>query len=192
MRLGIFGGSFDPPHNYHSHIIKTSLSSLELDKLLVIPAGIQPLKTGGPKAPGHMRLKMLRSFIDDPRVTVSSDEILRGSVSYTVETLRSLEGKGDLYLIIGADSAWELEKWRDYREIMERARIAVFPRKGYGFSGLKEKWGDRIRLLPAVTDDVSSSRIRMMIERGDDCSRLMPGEVWSIITREGLYGWIKK
>lgn len=192
MRLGIFGGSFDPPHNYHSYIIKTSLSSLGLDKLLVVPAGIQPLKTGGPKASGRMRLNMLESFIDDPRVTVSPDEILRASVSYTVETLRRLEGKGDLYLIIGADSAWELEKWRDYREIMERAHIAVFPRSGYDFSGLGRKWGDKIQLLPGITDEVSSSAIRMMIGRGEDCSRLMPCEVWGIITREGLYGWIKK
>ncbi len=192
MRTGIFGGSFDPPHNYHSYIIRKSIELLELDRLLVIPAGIQPLKESGAGAGNEARLAMLRSFVVRLGGEVSDIEMKRGGVSYTVDTLEALKDEGDLVMIIGADTAFHLDLWKDYKRVMSMAEIAVFPRKGYPYGMIREKWDVAVNCLEVDAADISSTTVRGYIKEGKDISGLVPAPVYDIIRREGLYGWEKR
>src|SRR4029079_13505788 len=134
MRLGIFGGSFDPVHNAHLAIARACQQQARLDEVWFTPTAIQPLKHNGPRATDAHRLEMLRLAIrDKPSWRVCSIEIDRGGFSYTVDTLRQIGEElpdADLFFLIGADALQDVVKWRAPQEIFRMATPLVVCRVG--------------------------------------------------------------
>lgn len=132
MRLGVLGGTFDPPHAGHLDLARAALRGLKLDLLLVVPAKRSPFKGARPTADRH-RLAMLRlAFRGMEGVRISPMELKRPVPSYTVDTLKALKRrwpKAELFLLVGADAAKGLPKWKQAKEIRRLASVGIFPRR---------------------------------------------------------------
>ena len=186
MRLGVFGGSFNPPHVGHFLIASDAFEALGLDKLLIVPAAANPLK-GEPPAAGVLeRLRMAEmTFAADPRFEVSSMEIDRGGLSYTVDTLEALAEKyvgAELVLLLGMDAIRTMEKWKRPERIRELARLAVLTRGG--------ETAPLPRGVEAVTTrriDVSSTEIRARVAAGLSIHGFVFDSVENFISTAKLY-----
>jgi nicotinate-nucleotide adenylyltransferase len=128
MNVALFGGSFDPPHNGHLEIIDTALKTLDIDKLIVIPAYLNPFKTES-AAPAELRLKWLTLLIDDSRVEVSDFEVNLKRPVPSIESVKHFQKEGDrLYFIIGADNLEGLPSWYAFEELDKRVTWVVATR----------------------------------------------------------------
>ncbi len=129
--IAIFGGSFDPPHLGHLEIMKKALETLDIDKLIVVPAYISPFKPGH-RAPPELRLKWLKKMTAfDPRIEVSDIEVRKGGRSYTIDTVNHFARFFDtIYLIIGADNLESLHKWHRFDELDRKVTWVVATRDG--------------------------------------------------------------
>lgn len=141
MRIGIFGGTFNPVHEGHLAIAGEVRHSLGLDRVLFIPAGRPPHKKGGKILPARHRLEMVRLAVQGHAgLEVSELEIRRPGKSYTIETVKELErqyAKGTrFYLILGLDAFLEISTWRAPEDLLSRCNIVVVSRPGYQFSDL--------------------------------------------------------
>ncbi|MEN0111436.1 MAG: nicotinate (nicotinamide) nucleotide adenylyltransferase, partial [Planctomycetota bacterium] len=125
MRLGVFGGSFDPVHIGHVRLARACRDQASLDRVWFVPAATQPHKPGGPVASGEDRLAMLRlALADEPGLEASPIELDRGGVSYTVETLRAIaesQPAAELFFLMGADTLRDLPNWREPGEVLRLA-----------------------------------------------------------------------
>src|SRR5262245_60263092 len=133
MRLGVYGGTFDPIHVGHLAAAEEAVYRLALDQVLFVPAGRQPLKDRAPGASGQDRLAMIGAAIaGNPRFSVSTIELERPAPSYTVETLRLLHRSYgpscELLLLVGVDAANTLQRWREPEEVLRLARVVVMSR----------------------------------------------------------------
>jgi nicotinate-nucleotide adenylyltransferase len=184
MRIGVFGGTFDPVHVGHLAIAQAALDTAGLDKVVFVPAKRSPLKDAAPVASEADRLAMLQAATkDEPRFSVSRAELDRDGPSYTVDTLEALRGEGDLFLILGSDALADLAKWRSPERIRALAKILVARRPGApdldgSFDAL---------FFDAPSLDLSSRELRARASRGLSLRYLVPDEVWRHITRSGLY-----
>lgn len=197
MRTGIFGGSFNPVHYGHMHIISNFMK--QVDRLLVIPALIPPHKQHEGMATANDRYNMCRIAIDemDEGVEVSDIEIERGGSSYTSDTLSELSRQypdDRLTLFMGEDMFVTLEQWRKPELIMNLADICVAPRSSDGLSDLEEikvelehKYAARISFLSMDFLDISSTEIRDRLANGLDVSGLLPRAVEKYIKDHCLY-----
>jgi nicotinate-nucleotide adenylyltransferase len=201
MRLGIFGGSFDPVHNGHLGVARACQQQAGLDEVWFVPTAIQPLKHKGPRASDEFRLEMLRLAIrDEPTWRTCSIEIDRGGFSYTVDTLRQIhENLPDaaLFFLIGADAVCDVAKWKEPREIFRLATPLVVCRATSALPELKQlasMCGESTRPqaieMPAMT--VSSSELRRRIVSGESIDGLVPDAVGKFITQNGLYNLTAK
>jgi nicotinate-nucleotide adenylyltransferase len=160
LRIGVFGGSFDPVHEGHLRLAETALSELNLDRVVFVPASQAPLKGRPALAPRRRYELVRRAIAGHPGLEASPCEIGRGGVSYTVDTLKAFKrryGKAAaLYFLCGADSARTLGRWKSFPEILKLCRFVVLSRPGYRIGRLP---ADALRLdFDAV--DVSSTEIR--------------------------------
>ncbi len=201
MRVGIFGGSFDPPHVGHLLVAVDALERLELDRMVLIPAATQPLKAGrgGSHASADARLAMTRLLTDgDPRFEVDPIEIERGGISYMVDTLEALAGRwpgAELFLLAGADVLDTFHHWREPERIRELATLVVLTRDGAGGSGggssvsapPAELPGGPPALLATRRVDVSSTEIRARLRSGQSIRGFVPEAVADFIRSAGLY-----
>lgn len=157
MKIGIFGGSFDPPHIGHKKIVKKALKKLDLDLLIVVPTFLNPLKNTS-FLDARSRLDLLKTiFFKKKRVFISDYEINQNRAVYSLETIKYLKHKyksSQVYLIIGADNYNSFDKWKDHEEIKELCTIVVASRNTY-----ETKKDDDIKRLK-VDIDISSSDIR--------------------------------
>ena len=132
MRLGVLGGTFDPPHVGHLLAASDACEALSLDKLLFVPAKVPPYKARTVQASPEQRLQMLALTIgDDPRFEASRLELDRDGLSFTVDTLQALsesEPDASLFMLIGEDLATQIASWRDAARIAELATIVVLAR----------------------------------------------------------------
>jgi nicotinate-nucleotide adenylyltransferase len=133
LRIGVFGGTFDPPHVGHVLAAVDACDALSLDKLIVVPAASQPLKSNSPAlASARDRLEMVkRAMGEDKRFEVSAMEIERGGLSYTVDTLETLARQNpgaELVLIVGMDTLGTIDKWKNPDRIFQFAKLAVLAR----------------------------------------------------------------
>jgi nicotinate-nucleotide adenylyltransferase len=182
-RIGIFGGSFDPVHHGHLAIALAALESLPLDRVVFVPARRSPLKETTPEATEDDRLAMLeRAVADEPRFAISRIELDRPSPSYTVDTLEALAGDGELFLILGADAARDLAKWRAPQRIRELANIVVARRPGTAAA-----MPDGTITLDMPLMDISAHELRARAARGCSLRYLVPDAVWRYIEERGLY-----
>lgn len=191
MKIGVFGGTFNPPHNGHVRLAKAAADELKLDKLLVIPSCIPPHKIAAKLADGQERLEMCRlAFGCDPRFEVSPMELERGSRSYTVETLRELKAlypDSELYFIVGSDMLESFDKWYLWQEILSLSVLCAASREE-GYSPDLSRFGklaERIKIITLDPLEVSSTQIRN--SAGEVSSELLDPKVAAYIREHGLY-----
>jgi nicotinate-nucleotide adenylyltransferase len=181
-RVGVFGGSFDPVHVGHLAIANAALEELALDRVLFVPARRSPLKEEGPVAPAEDRLAMLEAATkDEPRFGLSTVELEREGPSYTVDTLASLRGQGELYLILGGDAYADLERWRDPERVRSLATIVVAARPG------APNAPRGVRVLDTPLMDISSRVLRARAARGRSLRYLVPEAALRYIEEHRLY-----
>lgn len=185
-RLGILGGSFNPIHHGHLIVATRMAEDLDLERVLLVPAAVAPLKDPGELAPARDRWEMLRRAIrGNPLFEACDLELRRGGVSYTVDTLRELHRRrpADYRLILGADAARLLPRWKEAAEVLRLARPAVAARPGHGtVPGLPKKDIVEVPLL-----EISGTEIRDRVRRGLSIRYLVPDPVERYIRRRGLY-----
>lgn len=188
-RLGVFGGTFDPPHNAHVVLAASAIHQLRLDELLVLPAGVPWQKVASRTiTSGELRLEMTRAaFADMERVTVSAMEVERSGDSYTVDTLEELSGPMvELFVLIGADVAPALDTWHRPERIAELAQLAVFPRPGYREAEPPANFRWTRLVLPAL--EISSTDLRNRCRNGQPLDGLTPRASLEVIERSQAYG----
>lgn len=184
MRVGVFGGTFDPVHVGHLSIAQAALECVPLDRIVFVPARRSPLKDRGPLASEEDRLAMLRlATADEPRFEVSTVELDRPGISYTVDTLEALAGEDVLYLVMGADAAGEFERWHRPERIRELATLLVASRPGAPTP--PEQRGVVVFDAPCL--DISSRELRARAARGRSLRYLVPEAAVRYLEEHGLY-----
>jgi nicotinate-nucleotide adenylyltransferase len=141
LKLGLFGGSFNPIHNGHLALASHVLDKLQLDRVLFLPTGDPPHKRDGSLAPAKDRYEMVRLAIaDTPSFELSDVELRRSGKSYTIDTVRTLQHQYgpsiDLHFLIGLDAFLDLPNWKDPQELLRLCRFVVVPRPGQSFQSL--------------------------------------------------------
>ena len=210
MRLGIFGGTFDPPHVGHLLAASDAIEHLTLDRLVFVPAAVQPLKAGRATASAAHRLAMVRLTVgDDPRLETDSIEVDRDGLSYTVDTLREFARRvpsAERYFLVGADVLASFAQWRDPQTVLDLATLAVLTRRADagegragGAAGADEQRPNAARsdvgsllqqrstFVPTRRIDVSSTEIRDRVRSGRSIHGFVTDTVGEYITAHGLY-----
>jgi len=198
MRLGVLGGTFDPPHAGHLTLGEVALSDLGLDKVLFIPAGEPWRREGREISPAEDRLAMTRLAIEGkPGFEASAIEIERPGPTYTVDTLGELLARygpeTELYVILGQDALLDLPNWKEPGRIIALAPLAVALRSpGRDFDvteleGAVPGISRRLIVLPMSYVDVSATALREWARKGVDLGDLVPAAVQAYIREHGLY-----
>lgn len=193
--IGLYGGTFDPPHKAHLLLARAFLKRFESSRLIVMPCLVPPHKERLGGANGKQRLEMARlCFGGTERVSVSDYELNNPRTSYTYLTVKHLmeENPGcRICLIMGQDNLMIMEKWKEYRFLLDNCTLAVAVRGGEPINdaveSLKEKYGAEIHLLEMERSPLSSTEIRRLIARDEDVSKHITKDVYKYIKREGLY-----
>lgn len=189
MKTGLFGGSFDPVHLGHLLVAQAAIEELALARLFFIPAAQSPFKPENHPAPAAERLRLLRlALAGKPNCEVDDQEIRRGGVSYTIDTLRDYASRfpqARLFCLIGADNIESLPKWREAAELARLAEWVVIPRPGQVPVGFPPPF--RGRVLTGFPLGVSSSQIRARIKAGQPIEHLVPTAVSEAIRNNRLY-----
>lgn len=187
MRLGILGGSFNPIHHGHLIVAERAAEAARLDRVLLIPAALPPLKDARDVAPPAQRLALVRAAVKGHPLFEASDlEIRRGGVSYTIDTLRELalrRPKARLYLIVGADAAALLPRWKAIDEVARRATFLIAARPGHRVRARMPK--QQIVGVPLL--EISSTEIRERLRRGRSIRWLVPEPVRRQLEKRRLY-----
>jgi nicotinate-nucleotide adenylyltransferase len=186
--LGVFGGTFDPPHLGHLILAQSAYENLNLDKVLFIPAGKQPHKQNVAITAKEHRLEMLKLAIDkDSRFEISQIELNNNDLSYTYKTLRRMKELhlgNKLYFLIGGDNISEIETWMKPDEIFELANVASAGRPEFKQTG---RYKDQVIMFDMPQIEISSTMIRKMAKKGLSIKYLVPEKVEHYIIENGLY-----
>ena len=194
MRLGIFGGSFDPPHVGHLLAAVDAFEALQLDKLIFVPAATQPLKSDVVATPAHLRLAMVKLLVGaDERFAVDAVEIDRAGLSYTVDTLETFAQrfpKAERFFLVGEDAMAAFGAWKRPQQILTLARVAILRRPRGGNGAALERSSDQPNGTIALATrlvDVSSTEIRERVRAGKSIKGFVPESVAAFIETERLY-----
>jgi nicotinate-nucleotide adenylyltransferase len=196
-KIGVMGGSFDPPHLGHLVLAQDAAEHLALDAVIFVPAAQAPLKPGPPASPAATRLEMTRAAVaahGDPAWSVSDLEIRQGGKSYTIHTaqrLRELHPGADvkLYWLIGADQLRQLGRWHRAEELFQLVDFAVADREAAvrDAGNIAVPPGAHVTFLPTRNIDISSTEIRRRLRDALPVDFFLPAAVHQIIEREHLY-----
>jgi nicotinate-nucleotide adenylyltransferase len=189
QRIGLFGGSFDPVHLGHLLFAQAALEELRLDRVFFIPASQSPFKPAASPAPAAVRVRLLRLALAGlPRFEIDDQEVRRGGVSYTIDTVRKYAQRFDsaqLWYLIGGDHVRLLPQWRESSELAQRLEFVMLPRPGELPTGLPA--GFRVQVLSGFPLGVSSSQIRARVRTGLPINLLVPPAVAEAIADNQLY-----
>jgi len=214
MKIGIFGGTFDPIHWGHLRSAEEVGETYRLDRVYFIPASIPPHKSGRTTTPARDRLQMVRLAVArNPRFSVSTVELARPGLSYSIDTIRDFASKlkktDSLYFIIGLDAFREIGTWKDFAEIFSLCNFIVTSRPGskendplkgtgvavkklfcYDFKrkNYRHRSGTRVHFIELTDIAISASEIRALVRQGESIRYLVPASVEKYIKRRGLYG----
>lgn len=213
MRLGLFGGTFDPIHLGHLRSAEEVREAHALDEVRFVPCGVPPHRSRRPGAAAHHRLEMVRLAVADrPGLGVSDVEVTRPGASYSIDTVRhfsaALSPGDDLYLVLGLDAFLLIGSWKDWRGLLAFTHVIVTSRPGFGGtlpyekipvvvreafcydpvrSGFRNELGKEI-LFKRLTDvSVSASAIRELLGKGKSIRDLVPSEVQRYVEDQHLY-----
>ena len=196
MRIGIYGGSFNPVHNGHIRLAQTAAEEFGLDRVFLLPSKISPHRSSAEYVPEADRLAMLALACDgDERLRVSSFELDSERVSYTIYTIRyfrELYPDSELFLLMGSDMLLCFDKWKSWQEILSQASICAVSRNDGDISDLEKKAEElspygRILVSRKAPLVVSSSEIRKKIEKNEDFACYLSENVVQYIRYRGLY-----
>lgn len=198
MRLGIFGGTFDPVHFGHLLLAETCRQELDLTEVRLVPAGQPPHKSGSQITDGHLRADMLQLAISGyPEYSVDRREIRRAGASYTVDTLteyRTEFPQARLYFLLGADSLRDIPGWREPERISELATIVAVNRPGVPVPTPLQvrEWvgdglADRIQTLTMPGTDLSATDLRQRVRDGKGLRFITPRAVEVFIQEHRIY-----
>lgn len=189
QRVGLFGGSFDPVHLGHLLIAQAALEELALDRLFFIPAAQSPFKPERALAPASERIRLLRlALAGFTRCEIDEQEIVRGGVSYSIDTVRAYGQRfpgATLFWLLGADHVASLPQWRQADELARLAEFVVIPRPGAAPAGPLPPF--RCRHLQGFPLGVSSSQIRERVRAGHPIDLLVGKAVAEAIRGHRLY-----
>jgi nicotinate-nucleotide adenylyltransferase len=195
MRIGVFGGTFDPVHRGHLETVEATSRRLHLERVIYVPARLSPHKTG-PQTDARHRVAMLALALQGHADwSVDFEELDRQPPSYTVDTLRVYVTRwpdAELWLLMGTDTLSALARWKEPGEIVRLARIAAFHREPFVGAGLQvpEIVGlrERLEVLDAGSVRISGTDLRESLRRGEGTGAWVPASVAEYITKHGLYG----
>jgi nicotinate-nucleotide adenylyltransferase len=196
VRVGILGGTFNPPHLGHLVCAQEAYLQLGLDRVMLIPARIPPHKPVEDEPGPEHRLELCRLAVDgDERFSVSDLETVRPGPSFTVDTLQELhatEPDNELFLIVGGDVAAGLPLWNEPERVLELARPAVAKRRGtprarvdQALAGLRG--GERAEFFQMPRIGISSTLLRRRVRAGEPIRYMVPDDVERYIGAQGLY-----
>jgi len=191
-RIGLYGGTFDPPHIAHLAVAERAWQTLRLDRLILMPCYQSPLKDAA-AASGQQRLEMLRLAVADrPEFEVSDRELRRGGPSYTadtIEALAALYGEAAWWLVLGTDALADFGRWRSPQRILAQCRLAVAERPGDGFEmvlpTLSEACRQQLDPVPIPPLAVSSSNLRADLAAGRSIRYLVTDSVLAYVGNIG-------
>jgi nicotinate-nucleotide adenylyltransferase len=192
-RVGVLGGSFDPPHLAHLALARLALQALALDELRWLPAGVPWQKADRQRAPGELREAMLRLLIaGEPRFTVDTRELRRAGLTYTIDTVRELNAEApgtEWWLVIGQDQYRRFDTWRDWPEIVARFGLAVAARAGEAPQAPPAVAAvpHRVQVLHLPSMDIAASDIRTRCAEGREIASLVGQPVARYIDQHALY-----
>lgn len=193
IRLGLFGGTFDPVHYGHLRTVEAARIELGLPEVWMLPNPHPPHKLHLPLTDYAHRKEMLRlALCEFPALKLSDTEERVSGPAYTTETIRRVvaelpPGDHDLWLIIGADSLIELPRWRNPEDLFAHARVAVLRRPGVDLGDAPEKYVNRVKLLETPLVPISATEIRVALKEGRDTSAWLPASVRNYISLHRLY-----
>ena len=191
MKIGIFGGSFNPIHSGHAIIAHHIITSGAVDRLWLMVSPVNPLKVGHERQVADTdRLRMVEMVSHNlENVETSAFEFTMPKPSYTIDTLNALQAKfpdDEFYLVTGADNWVIFDRWRNSEEILAKYHLLVYPRLGYDVV-IPEELRDRVTLVDAPIIELSSTMVRERLAKGLSARYYVPDEVLSYIERKGLY-----
>ena len=197
MKIGIYGGTFDPVHMGHIFVARSVKQELGLDRVDFVVAADPPHKHSAERTPAALRFDMVCAALKRERGMRASDiEIRRGGVSYTVDTLREMKRinkKAGLYFIVGADMLEDFPKWKNPKEILELAALVAVNRRGQERNieaiadGIRAEFGGRVEIISAEGPDISSTEIRRRVQNAQTVERLVPLSAEMLLYEKRLY-----
>ncbi len=189
-RIGLFGGTFDPPHNAHVALARLALAELALDELRWIPAGQPWQKSRQITAAGHREAMVRLAMEGEPRFVLERCELSRQGPSFTLDTVRELQAAqpgAQWFLIIGQDQYAGLHTWRDWRELLSRVTLAVANRPGVAAAPHPDVEAAAHHVVPLPMLDIASTDIRARVAAGQGIGELVPVSVARYIETHHLY-----
>ncbi len=194
MRIGVFGGTFDPVHVGHLQMAGAAAKEFHLARVIYVPARLSPHKTASPTDARH-RVAMLALALEGrPEWSISFEELDREPPSYMVETLFALSARyarDEIWLLMGTDTLAEMNRWRDPEGVVRLARIVAFHREPFVGAGLRVPaiggLRDRLEVFDAGSVRISSTDLRKRLSGGSSAAGQVPGSVAEYITKHGLY-----
>jgi nicotinate-nucleotide adenylyltransferase len=203
MRIGYFGGSFDPPHRGHLAVARAAAAAYGLETVLLVPTASQPLKPGGAEASYADRMAMVSVLCAEADGAVALEAsgleapTADGGPNYTVNTLRRMRGglgpEDSVCVLVGADAFLDLRRWRDPDALLELAEWIVVSRPGFGLSRLQElaltpEQRRRVHLLEGVAEAASATAVRAALRDGVEAEDFLTVGVADYIHAHHLYG----
>jgi nicotinate-nucleotide adenylyltransferase len=190
MKIGIYGGTFNPVHLGHLLVAQAAMEELGLDKLFFVPAAQSPFKTENEMAPAQIRLQLLRlALAGKTNCEIDEQEIKRGGISYAIKTVRDYAKRfpnAKLFYLIGADNVATLNKWKDANELAKLAEFVAIPRPDETVAEFPKPF--RGKMLKGFPIEISSSQIRARIKAGLPIDNLVPPFVTEAIHTAKIYG----
>ena len=194
MRIGVFGGTFDPVHNGHILPVEAAAAKYTLDRVTYVPARLSPLKEKPPTDARHRVAMLALALQGHPEWSIDLEELDREPPSWTIDTLRAIRARhpdDELWLLMGTDILAGFARWKNPEEILKIAQVAAFHREPFvgerivvpDVPGLR----DRLSLFDAGSVRISATDLRNDLVAGKGIEGRVPGPVAEYITKHGLY-----
>jgi nicotinate-nucleotide adenylyltransferase len=194
MRIGVFGGTFDPVHNGHVLPVEAAAMKFDLSRVIYVPARLSPHKNSAPTDARHRVAMLALALQGRPDWSIDLEELDREPPSFTVDTLRALAARrpGDeLWLLMGTDVLAGFARWREPQEILRLARVAAFEREPYVGKAVRVPevpgLGDRLSVFDAGSVRIRATELRDALAAGRSIAGKVPGPVAEYMTKQGLY-----
>jgi len=191
-KCAIYGGTFDPIHNGHLHVIKELIRTDDFDKFIVVPSGRPAQKSAIATAEQRFEMTTLavaQAIGNEPRIEVADFEVKRPGISFAIDTANEVSKKypkHEIYWVIGSDALSNIKTWHQFSELSKIIKFLVIERPGFAESDIPAGLNYEFRKIAAK--NISASEIRNHISAGEDISDEIPSSVIDFINRNGLYG----